>query len=141
MTAISCRAIWTGEARRLTGRRAISSIFETLSSLRLYELSPDFSATPPSATLTLVTPDMTVASFAEACNGGVCIPQPNSERLDSLGDRLMYRLAYRVFIDHVAMVVNHSVTAGSSVGVRWYELRQSALSSTQCSSLPLACSI
>ena len=108
--------------------------FETLSSLRLYELSPDFSATPPSATLTHVTPDMTVASFAEACNGGVCIPQPNSERLDSLGDRLMYRLAYRVFSDHVAMVVNHSVMAGSSVGVRWYELRQSALSSTQCSS-------
>ena len=108
--------------------------FETLSSLRLYELSPDFSATPPSATLTLVTPDMTVASFAEACNGGVCIPQPNNERLDSLGDRLMYRLAYRVFSDHVAMVVNHSVMAGSSVGVRWYELRQSALSSTQCSS-------
>src|SRR6516165_10151264 len=115
--------------------------FETLSSLRLYELSPDFSATPPSATLTHVTPDMTVASYAEACNGGVCIPQPNSERLDSLGDRLMYRLAYRVFSDHVAMVVNHSVMAGSSVGVGWYELRQSALGSTQCSSLPLACSI
>jgi hypothetical protein len=36
----------------------------------------------------------------------------------------MYRLAFRVFSDHAAMVVNHSVTAGTSVGVRWYELRQ-----------------
>ena len=35
----------------------------------------------------------------------------------------MYRLADRVFSDHAAMVVNHSVTAGSGVGVRWYELR------------------
>ena len=35
----------------------------------------------------------------------------------------MHRLAYRNFGDHEALVVNHSVTAGSSVGVRWYELR------------------
>lgn len=106
--------------------------FDTLSSLRLYELSPNFSITPPTGTLTQVTPDLTVAAFAEACNGGVCIPQPNNQQLDSLGDRLMYRLAYRVFGDHVAMVVNHSIAAGSSVGVRWYELRQSTAASPQC---------
>src|SRR5262249_4423217 len=41
----------------------------------------------------------------------------------SLGDRLMYRLAYRMFGDHASMMVNHSVAAGSSVDVRWYELR------------------
>ena len=35
----------------------------------------------------------------------------------------MYRLAYRNFGDHESLVVDHSVTAGSSVGVRWYELR------------------
>jgi hypothetical protein len=64
-----------------------------------------------------------VASFSEACGGGACIPQPNtSQRLDSLADRLMYRLAYRNFGDHESWVVSHSVTAGSSVGVRWYEL-------------------
>jgi hypothetical protein len=98
--------------------------FESLSSLRLYELSPDF--VTGTATLTQVGPDIAVAPFTEACNGGVCIPQPNSQQLDSLGDRLMYRLAYRVFSgDHNVMVVNHSVgLAGSSVGVRWYELRQ-----------------
>jgi hypothetical protein len=101
--------------------------FETLSSLRLYQLSPNFAASPPSATLTQATPDIAVSSFGEACNGGTCIAQPNSQQLDSLGDRLMYRLAYRVFSDHAAMVVNHSVAAGSSVGVRWYELRQPTL--------------
>jgi len=81
-----------------------------------------------------VTPDLAVAPFTEACNGGACIVQPNSQKLDSLGDRLMYRLAYRMFSDHASMVVNHSVTAGSSVGVRWYELRQSAALSSQCGS-------
>jgi len=65
-----------------------------------------------------------VASFNEACGGGTCIPQSGtSTQLDSLADRLMYRLAYRNFGDHDALVVNHSVAAGSSVGVRWYELR------------------
>ena len=65
-----------------------------------------------------------VASFSEACGGGTCIPQAGTtNQLDSLGDRLMYRLAYRNFGDHESLVVNHSVTAGSAVGVRWYEIR------------------
>jgi hypothetical protein len=83
---------------------------------------------PSSTTLTGPT-NIAVAAFSEACsNGGTCIPQlvTPSQRLDSLGDRLMYRLAYRNFGDHEALVVNHSVTAGSSVGVRWYEIRSPA---------------
>lgn len=99
--------------------------FETLSSLRLYKLRPDF-ATPSNSTLTRATPDIPVAAFGEACNGGTCIPQAGTTRqLDSLGDRLMYRLAYRNFGTYEAMVVNHAITAGSAVGVRWYELRAS----------------
>jgi hypothetical protein len=97
--------------------------FETLSSLRYYQLSPNF-ANPGSSTLSAPT-DIAVASFNEACGGGTCIPQSGtSQQLDSLGDRPMYRLAYRNFGDHDAFVVNHSVAAGSSVGVRWYELRR-----------------
>src|SRR5206468_2170764 len=54
-----------------------------------------------------------------------------SQQLDSLGDRLMSRLAYRNFGDHESLVVNHSVTVsgggggtkGGTVGLRWYELR------------------
>jgi Carboxypeptidase regulatory-like domain len=67
---------------------------------------------------------VSVPSFTEACNGGICIPQQaTSQKLDSLGDRLMYRLAYRNFGDHESLVLNHSVAAGSTVGIRWYELR------------------
>jgi hypothetical protein len=94
--------------------------FNSLSSLQLYQLAPDFT----NLTGSLIGPtDIPVNAFQEACGGGTCIPQPGTGRqLDSLGDRLMYRLAYRKFSDHEAMVVNHSVTVGSSVGVRWYEL-------------------
>ena len=69
-----------------------------------------------------------VAPFTEACGGGICIPQKGTRQtLDSLGDRLMYRVAYRSFPDgHEALVLNHSVDVGSSVGVRWYELRNPA---------------
>src|SRR5438045_672828 len=69
-----------------------------------------------------------VGAFSAACSGGgTCIPQPGTtQKLDSLADRLMYRLAYRRFADgHEAMVVNHSVNPGTGPlsGVRWYELR------------------
>ncbi len=68
-----------------------------------------------------------VAAFSRACGGGACIPQPGtSNRLDSLADRLMYRLSYRKFADHESLVINHSVTSGTGVGVRWYELRNAA---------------
>ena len=68
-----------------------------------------------------------VAAFSRACGGGVCIPQPGTTvRLDSLGDRLMYRLSYRNFGTHESMVINHSVTSGTGVGVRWYELRNAS---------------
>ncbi len=102
--------------------------YETTSSLRLYEMG-QFDFANGFATLTPVTPDIAVASFGEACGGATCIAQPNTQKLDSLGDRLMYRLAFRVFSDHAAMVVNHSVTAGTGVGVRWYELRQQPIGS------------
>lgn len=78
-------------------------------------------------TLTGPTNVSGVAAFSRACGGGTCIPQPSTTtQLDSLADRLMYRLSYRNFGDHEALVINHSVTSGSGVGVRWYELRNAA---------------
>jgi hypothetical protein len=38
----------------------------------------------------------------------------------------MYRLAYRNFGDHEALVVNHSVNANGVTGLRWYEVRNAA---------------
>ena len=53
---------------------------------------------------------LAVSPFTTACNGGTCIPQPGtSNRLDSLADRLMYRLAYRNLGSHESLVVNQTV--------------------------------
>jgi hypothetical protein len=91
--------------------------------LLLYKFHVDWSNT---ANTTLTGPTtIPVAPFTPACNGGgTCIPQSGTtQQLDSLADRLMYRLQYRNFGDHDSLVVDHSIVAGSSVGVRWYELR------------------
>jgi hypothetical protein len=78
-----------------------------------------------SGALVLLGP-LTVGTFHEACGGGTCVPQlGTSQQLDSLGDRLMYRLSYRNYGGHEEMVVNHSVQVNSSssqTGIRWYEL-------------------
>ena len=52
-------------------------------------------------------------------------PQLDSpEKLETLGNRLMYRLVYRNFGDHESLVVNHTVgTETGSAALRWYELR------------------
>jgi hypothetical protein len=91
-------------------------------SLDLWNFHADF-ATPSNSTFSHT--NISAPAFVAACNGGgTCIPQSGTtQKLDSLADRLMYRLAYRNFGNHEALVVNHSVTAGSSVGVRWYEIR------------------
>ncbi len=92
-------------------------------SLDLFKFHVDFT-TPANSALTGPT-NIPVAPFSPACNGGgTCIPQSGTrQKLDSLADRLMYRLAYRNFGTHESLVVDHSVTAGTSVGMRWYELR------------------
>ncbi len=94
------------------------------SSLLTWRFHVDFTN---SSNSTLSGPYTTsVATFSEACGGGACIPQPGtSQQLDSLADRLMYRLSYRHFADgHEALFVTHSVNPGSvASGSRWYELR------------------
>jgi hypothetical protein len=98
-------------------------------SLNLWEMHVDFSN---SSNTTLTGPtSLSVNAFSEACGGGTCIPQTGTtQQLDSLADRVMYRLAYRNFGSHESLVVNHSVTAGSSVGVRWYEIQNPASAPT-----------
>ncbi|WP_267225534.1 hypothetical protein [Dyella silvae] len=99
----------------------------TAGQLNLWKFHVDWSN---SANTTLTGPTvLPVASFATACNGGTCVPQAGtSQKLDSLGDRLMFRLAYRNFSGHEALVATHSVKVGTTkrnqyTGVRWYEIR------------------
>jgi hypothetical protein len=97
-------------------------IYYGTNNLNLYKFHVDFT-TPSNSTFTGPTV-ISVASFSALCGGGTCVPQPSvSQQLDSLADRLMYRLAYRNFGTHESLVANHSVTAGSSGGVRWYEIQ------------------
>ncbi|HEV2174616.1 MAG TPA: hypothetical protein VGR71_13660 [Nitrospira sp.] len=70
--------------------------------------------------------NLTVGTFHQACGGATCVPQlGTTQQLDSLGDRLMYRLSYRNYGASQRMVVNHSVqvsSASKQVGIRWYQL-------------------
>jgi hypothetical protein len=74
---------------------------------------------------------ITVARFTLSCNGSGqdCVRQPgarNPEKLDTVGERLMFRLAYRRFSDHESLLLNHSVDTGAPqprTGIRWYEIR------------------
>ena len=96
-------------------------------SLNVWKFHVDF-ATPSNSTFTGPT-NLAVAAFTAACGGGACIPQPGtSQKLDSLADRLMYRLAYSNIGGQESLVVNHSVKVSGNKksevdGVRWYEVR------------------
>jgi hypothetical protein len=97
-------------------------------SLNLWKFKVNW-VTPANSTFTGPA-SIPVAAFNAACSGGgACIPQPNtSQKLDSLADRLMYRLAYRNRSGVESLVVNHSVAVGTNkktqvTSVRWYEIR------------------
>jgi hypothetical protein len=110
-----------GYAAALAARDEVVLNFGT-NVLNVWKFHADFANT---ANTTFTGPTaISVASFSRACGGGTCIPQPGtSQQLDSLADRMMYRLAYRQFAGYDAIVATHSVASGSSTGIRWYELR------------------
>ena len=98
------------------------------SPMDIYKYHVDWN-TPANSTFTLGS-TVTPAAFTQFCGAsGTCVPQPGTtQQLDSLGDRLMFRLAYRRFADgHESLVVNHAAQAsGGQGGVRWYEIRNPA---------------
>lgn len=102
----------------------------TASQLNLWKFHVDFATAANSVVSAPVA--IPVSAFSAACGGGTCVPQAGtSNQLDSLADRLMYRLAYRLFADgHESLVVSQSVAVGSGTkrvpaksGIRWYEVR------------------
>src|ERR1700690_668922 len=92
-------------------------------SLHLYRFHVDFANPAKSKFTGPIT--IPVKAYTMACGGGTCIPQPETtQKIDSLGDRLMFRLAYRNLGDHESLVVTHSVMTSKAVsGERWYEIR------------------
>src|SRR4051794_39921582 len=100
--------------------------------LNLFRFHADF-ANPAASTFSGPV-SIAVAPFNEICARATtasCIAQPEpGEKVDGLSDRLMFRLAYRNFGDHEALVVNHTVAGGALGGVRWYEIRNPQTSPT-----------
>ena len=99
-------------------------------SLGFWKFHVDWTS-PANSTLTGPT-SIPVAAYSATCSGGTCIPQPStSQKLDSLADRLMFRLAYRNFSNgDERMVVNHAVMVNTTnkrgsgnAALRWYEIQ------------------
>jgi hypothetical protein len=97
----------------------------TSGTLALWNFHVDW-LTPANSAVTGPT-ILTTNAFTQPCplvTLQACVPQQGStQQLSALGDRLMYRLAYRNFGDHESLLANHTIAAGSTAGIRWYELR------------------
>ena len=90
---------------------------------RVYHFHVDWS-NPTNTTFTLFgSPAAT--GFTQMCPGlRSCVPQKGTTaKIDAIGDRLMYRLAYRNFGDHESLVGNFTVSNSGIAGIRWFELR------------------
>ena len=94
--------------------------------LVMYDFHVDWATPANTAFAPAAGSPLTTTSFVKYTGD---VPQPGTTQLlDAIGDRLMYRLQYRNFGTHAAMVVNHTVdttkTTGNGIaGIRWYELR------------------
>ena len=97
--------------------------------LRIWEFKTDWSV-PTNSTFGLNSsydPNLMIAT-ANVDPDISGIPQPGtSQVLDTLSDRLMYRLQYRDFGSYQTLVGNHTVDANGAdkAGIHWFELRDS----------------
>jgi hypothetical protein len=104
--------------------------------LRIFGLYADFDADmlsfPLLSTIDLgsrgLSIDNTLCPSPPENNPLSCIPQRGTAvEVDALADRLMWRLVYRNFGTHEALLMNHTVDAGGDhAAVRWYEIRDPA---------------
>ena len=93
---------------------------------RVYHFHVDF-AIPANSTFALFGSSPS-SPFTELCPfTRACVPQlMGTENLDGIGDRLMFRLAYRNFTGadaHESLVGNFTVSSAGVAGIRWFELR------------------
>lgn len=91
-------------------------------SLLIWEFTPNWS-NPGASTFTGPT-ELSVAPFAAAAS----IPQPSTSiLLDSLSFRPMMQLIYRTVNGVEALWLTHTVASGGVAAMRWYEVRQPAV--------------
>jgi len=95
-TAASCRPISTANGCAHRRAELPLALGASANTLAFWKFHVNWT-TPSSSTFTGPT-TLNTAAYSEACAGGTCIPQSGTtQRLDSLADRLMFRLAYRNF--------------------------------------------
>jgi hypothetical protein len=94
---------------------------------KVFHFHVDFGVPANSTFTTFAT--VPAAGFTGLCaTTRSCVPQAGTtSRLDGIGDRLMFRAAYRNFGDHESVVTNYAVNSGGVAGVRWLELRNVTL--------------
>jgi hypothetical protein len=116
----------------------VGSIDNFSSETNVYEYTYSVNFTLGTAVLTGVNGTNPIATglpaFVGLCNFGssACVRQlGTTSRLDSLGDRLMFRLALhrtvnRANVPVTSYMVNHAIVNGSTGAERWYEFRAPA---------------
>ena len=97
--------------------------FPSLGNYKIFHFHADF-VTPANSSFTTFA-NVSAAGFTQLCPlTRSCVPQAGTtSRLDGIGDRLMFRIAYRNFGTHESVVGNYSVDSGGVAGIRWFELR------------------
>ncbi len=92
------------------------------STINIFEFTPDF-VTPANSVVGPLTP-ITVAAYS--LPPGSVSQQGSAQTIQTLGQRLMYRLSYRKRGSTESVLIGHTV-AGTTSGlsaVRWYEMRR-----------------
>jgi hypothetical protein len=95
-------------------------------SLVVYRFHVDWEAPGNTSIDAVVVP---VAPFDPLCakvRTGYCVPQLSGQVLDGLGDRMMFRVAYRNMGGYESLVANQNVAVDGNGAVRWYEIRDPA---------------
>jgi len=108
----------------------------TSASLNLWQMHVDWT-TPANSTFTGPTP-IPVTTYWPGCyttrqpSNTYCVSEPTSaatkNRIDSIGDRLLHRFAFRQFPTYQSYLVTHDVqmtTTSQQTGIRWYQLEPS----------------
>jgi hypothetical protein len=112
----------------------IDGVTTTSDTFNLWQFHVDWS-NPANSTFTQGTVSAPV--YTPGCynvrfpTNTVCVPEPSTastnQPIDSVGDRFMWRLAYRNFGTYQSYLASHTVQVGtgalSQTGIRWYELR------------------
>jgi hypothetical protein len=119
----------------------MDGVTTTSGAINLWEFALDW-ATPANSTFTnstLHVPTYTPGCYNLTSVGNTwCAPEPlagptgGHHKIDSVGDRLMPRMAYRNFGTYESFLITHTVRTGlnatnQQTGIRWYELRGSGV--------------